>query len=135
MLKEADRQAEIERLQRLAEEEKRRQAEDRRRIQQSIKDSQAQLGEIIQAWADVINIERFLQGVREHATALPDDERDAVLDRLKLAREFIGTQNPLDFFLSWKTPLERYQPLSMRSAAEITGEHDAVDEGAVDLDR
>lgn len=26
------------------------------------------------------------------------------------AREFLGTQDPLDFFLAWKTPVERYQP-------------------------
>lgn len=59
-----------------------------------------------------MNVERFLQEVHAHAQALPADERNAVLDRLKLAREFLGSQNPLDFFLSWKTPTERYQPLS-----------------------
>ena len=100
-------------------------------MQQSIKDSQAQLGDIIRAWADVINVERFLQGVQEHAVALPGNEREAVLERLELAREFIGTQNPLDFFLSWKTPRERYQPLSMRSAAEVSGDQ-YVDDGDSD---
>jgi hypothetical protein len=115
-LNEAERQAEIERLERLAAEERRRQEEDRRRVQQSIKDSQAQLVQIIQAWADVVNVERFLQGVHDRAAALPGDERDAVLERLKLAREFLGSQDPLDFFLAWKTPLERYQPLSTQVA-------------------
>jgi hypothetical protein len=114
-LKEADRQAEIARLERLAEEEKRRQEEDRRRAQQSIKDSQAQLVQIIQAWSEVVSTERFFQGVQERAENLPTAERDAVLERLKLARDFIGTQNPLDFFLSWKIPIERYQPLTSGS--------------------
>ena len=113
-LQEADRQAEIARLKQLAEEEKYRQEEDRRRVQQSIKDSQTQLFEVIKAWSDVMNVERFLQGVQDRAIDLPADERDTVLERLKLARDFIGTQNPLDFFLSWKTPLERYRPLSVR---------------------
>lgn len=115
-LEEADRQAEIARLERLAEEEERRREEDHRRVQQSIKDSQAQLVKIIQAWSEVMSTERFLQGVQERAANLPTAERDAVLERLKLARDFIGTQNPLDSFLSWKTPLERYQPLAHRSS-------------------
>ncbi len=114
-LNEAARQAEIERLERLAAEERRRQEEDRRRVQQSVKDSQAQLVQIIQAWADVMNVERFLKGVQERAAALPADERDGVLERLKLAREFLGSQDPLDFFLAWKTPLERYRPLSVQT--------------------
>ncbi|RVC47456.1 MAG: hypothetical protein E5V60_01150 [Mesorhizobium sp.] len=28
----------------------------------------------------------------------------------RLARTFLGTQDPLDFFRSWKTPQERYRP-------------------------
>lgn len=115
-LKEADRQAEIARMKQLAEEKRRRQEEDRRRIQQSIKESQVQLGQIIQAWSDVMNVERFLQGVEDRAAAVSTDERDAVLSRLKLAREFVGTKNPLDFFLSWKTPVERCQPGTLLTA-------------------
>lgn len=111
-LKEAERRAEIARLERLAEEERRRREEDRRKVDQSIKDSRSHLSQIIQAWSDIMNVERFLQEVQDHAEALPTDERNAVHERLALAREFLGSQNPLDFFLSWKTPLERYQPLS-----------------------
>jgi hypothetical protein len=66
-LKELDRQAEIARLERLVEEEKHRQEEDRRYIQQSVKDSRAQIVQIIQAWSNVMNTERFLQGVQERA--------------------------------------------------------------------
>ena len=38
-----------------------------------------------------------------------------MLERLRLAWEFVGTQDPLDFFRGWKTPLERYVPLSLRA--------------------
>lgn len=107
---EADRQSELARRARLAEEERRRRAEDQRRIHVSNKQSQEHLDQIIQAWAQVMNLERFFQGVQEHATSLPDGDRDTVLSRLALAREFVGSQNPLEFFLAWKTPLERYQP-------------------------
>lgn len=41
------------------------------------------------------------------------NEGDAFLvpgaERLRLAREFLGNQDPLEFFLAWKTPDERYQ--------------------------
>ncbi len=129
-LKEADRQAEIARLERLAEEEKRRQEEDRRRIQQSIKDSKDHLGQIIQSWGSVMTVERFLRDVEERAETLPVDEGQQIMERLRLAREFVGTQNPLDFFMSWKTPLERYQPLASRNreAAHETEDDDEEDD-------
>jgi hypothetical protein len=127
-LKEADRQAEIARLEQLAAERRRRQEEDRRRIQQSIKESQAQLGQIIQAWSDVVNVERFLQGVEDRAVALSTDKRDAVLARLKLAHDFVGTKNPLDFFLAWKTPPERYQPGTLLTSDK--DEEDDLDDDA-----
>lgn len=115
-LREAERQAEIWRQERLAEEERRRQEEDRRRAAQSIKDSRDQLELVIQSWAKVVSLEQFFQGVEDRAQRLPEAERHAALERLRLAREFVGTQDPLDFFRGWKTPLERYVPLSLRAA-------------------
>ena len=41
---------------------------------------------------------------------LRGNDRGPLMERLKLAREFLGTQDPLDFFRSWKTPQERYRP-------------------------
>ncbi len=110
-LEEADRKAEIARLERLAADEKRRREEDRRRAEQSVQDSQEHLRQIIQQWSNVMNVERFLAGVEQRAAESPECDRGQVLERLKLAREFLGTQDPLDFFLSWKTPVERYRPL------------------------
>ena len=109
-LEEAKRKAEIARQEWLASEERRRNEEDRRRVEQSVRDSREHLGQIIQQWSSVIDVERFLAGVEKQAGELPGTERDPLLKRLKLAREFLGTQNPLDFFLSWKTPEERYSP-------------------------
>jgi len=34
-----------------------------------------------------------------------------VLQRLTLARAFLGTQDPLDFFRGWNTPEERHTSL------------------------
>jgi hypothetical protein len=108
--KEADHQAELARLQWEEEEEKSRQREDSRKAHEAVKASRQQLDQIIQAWSDTATVGRFLQGIEEHASKLPDGKRCEVLGRLELARKFIGTQNPLDFFLAWKTPSERYLP-------------------------
>ncbi|MGY3603655.1 MULTISPECIES: hypothetical protein [unclassified Bradyrhizobium] len=108
-LEEANRKAEIARLEQLAAEERRKREEDQRRTQQSIKDSHEHLGQIIQQWSNVMNVERFFAGVEQRAADLPEAERTAVLERLRLARQFLGTQDPLDFLRSWKTPDERYQ--------------------------
>ena len=109
-LEEAERQAEVRRQQWLEEEERRRREEDRRRVEQSIADSKSELRQVIERWSDVMSIERFLGGVEQRADVLPESERGKVLERLALARAFLGTQDPLDFFRSWKTPEERYTP-------------------------
>lgn len=131
-MKEAERQAEIRRLERLAEEERRRQEEDRRRIAQSVKESREQLEQVIQAWSKIISLEQFFQGIEHRAQPLPESERREVLDRLRLAREFVGTQNPLDFFRGWKTPLERYVPLSQRASSTQPVENDDDDDEDID---
>lgn len=75
-------------------------------------------GLAIKSWAASISIEQFLKGVQERAGDLSEDQRKSVLDRLQLARDFIGTQDPLDFFCTWKTPSERYLPLAMRTKGD-----------------
>ena len=108
---EADRQAEIAHQAYLVAEEKRRREEDRRCIEQSKQESKEHLAQIIQQWADATSVEQFLARVEQRVTTLPEGERAPVLERLKLAREFLGAQEPLHFLLSWKTPEERYRSL------------------------
>ena len=88
--------------------------EDQRRIAESIKESQKQLTDVIQSWAKVIGIEQFFKAVEERAISLPEIQQGQLHERLQLAREFIGTQDPLEFFNSWKTPDERYLPSAKR---------------------
>lgn len=109
-IEEAERQAEIARQEWLAAEERRRREDDKRRTEQSVQDSKQHLTDVIQQWAHLMSVEQFLAGVEHRASALPDDDKIVVLDRLRLAREFLGSQDPLDFFRSWRTPEERYQP-------------------------
>ena len=107
-LEEADRQAEIRRQQWLAEEERRQRDEDRRRVEQSVAESKAELQKIIERWSSVMSTEAFLVGVEQRVQKLPDSERLDVLERLSLARAFVGTLDPLAFLRTWKTPEERY---------------------------
>jgi len=110
MLEEEDRQAELRRLEFARQEDIRRRDEDRRRIYQSIRDSRTDLDKVIERWAELTGIERFLSGVEERAAGLPDEERAAVLARLALARDFLGSRDPLDFIRQWRTPRERHAP-------------------------
>lgn len=109
-LEEADREAEHRHQQWLIEEERRRQKEDRRRVEQSITDSKSELRQVIERWSTVMSIERFLTGVEQQTKDLPEIDRKHVLERLTLARTFLGTPDPLEFFREWKTPEERYAP-------------------------
>lgn len=109
-LEEAGRQAEIERQRWEEQQDKYRKDEDRRQIEKSIEDSKGHLRQIIQRWSSLLEVERFLEGVDARSAQLMAEERDQVQQRLKLAREFLGNVDPLQFFLGWKTPTERYQP-------------------------
>ena len=109
-LEKARREAEVRHQQWLVEEDRRKREEDQKRIRQSESESDADLRKIIGTWSEVVGVERFLAGVEQRAEQLSPDERMRVQDRLALARQFLGTQDPLDFFMNWRTPVERYQP-------------------------
>lgn len=108
-LEEAERQAEIERQEREAAFERHKRAEDARRVETSRRESGEQLAEVIEQWSRRMDIERFLAAVQEREETLSPDERSRVEERLRLAREFLGSVDPLDALLAWRTPNERYQ--------------------------
>ena len=112
---EADRQAELWRQEQKAQHARWLIEEDQRQIARSIKESREELDQVIKSWTTAIGIEQFFNGVQKRASDLSAEQRKAVSDRLQLAREFIGTQDPLDYFRTWKTPSERYLPLAMRT--------------------
>ncbi len=113
-VKEEERQAELRRQEWEVRQERWRNEEDTRRVAQSIKESREQLVKVIEEWAKVVSVEQFFESVQRRVQSLPDKPRQDVLQRLTLAREFLGTDDPLDFFRSWKTPVERYVPLSIQ---------------------
>jgi hypothetical protein len=92
-------------------EERRRREEDRKKVEASREASRKHLEQIIVDWAHAISIDRFFQGVLERVASLPSDEAHSVLQRLDLAREFVGSLDPMEFFLAWRSPFERYKPI------------------------
>ena len=115
-VKEAQREAKIRRREWEAQQRKWKEEEDRSRIARSIEESREQLDQVIQEWARVTSVEQFLKRVESRVRDLPEDQQREVLKRLALARDFVGTQDPMDFFRSWKTPVERYVPLAMQTS-------------------
>ena len=122
--REAERQWELELAERHASHERWKRQDDKEHIAKSVKESRAQLDQIITAWGEVRNLELFFQGVEASTRALPDDERVRVLSRLALARSFVGTQDPMEFFLDWQTPRERYRPRYDQDGIEILADKD-----------
>ncbi|MEM9635594.1 MAG: hypothetical protein AAGA50_30000 [Pseudomonadota bacterium] len=110
MREEADRQEEIERKKREEEWQRYLRRDDQRRIEQSIKESREELTEVIQKWTEIVSVERFFAAAEDRAKALNGDERLIIEERLQLARDLMGTQDPLDFLRAWQSPRERYQP-------------------------
>jgi hypothetical protein len=125
-LEQAERDAEIRRQQWLAEQERRRREDDRKNVDRSKIESKMDLIEIIERWSHRMSIERFLEEVEQRARNLLPTEKNDLLERLRLARGFLGSQDPLDFFLAWKTPEERYAPRYAEDddGDNVSGGHD-----------
>lgn len=118
-IEEAERQAEIAHQKWLIEEDQRRRAEDKRLIAKSYEESRNELEKIIGQWGELIRIEEFLANAEEHVARLPESDRAEINGRLQLAREFLGSRDPIEFLRAWRTPGERYAP----KYSEETMEH------------
>ncbi|MFY0637291.1 hypothetical protein [Maricaulis maris] len=110
-IEEAERQAELERIEREAAFERYKRAEDQRKIEASRQESKEMLASVIDQWSQKMSIARFFYGVEQHAAKLAEEERAAVMQRLALARDFLGSADPMDAFMDWKTPDKIYSPL------------------------
>lgn len=84
-----------------------RQEEAERLAAKALKDSKEDIYRIIDQWAEANRIEQFFTDAERQAVDLEDEERIRLLDRLKRARELIGTVDALGHFMIWKAPEER----------------------------
>ena len=107
---EAERQMEVER--RKWEEDQRRYAvkENKRRIEESTKQSREQLDGLIQQWARDRARADVLDALESGIRCQPDTERESLVERLELARNLLGSLDPIPGFRKWLAPEERYVP-------------------------
>lgn len=96
---------EFERSQAAYREWERQEAERKR--QEAREASRLQLLQAITAWGEANRIEQFFTDVEKRASCLGDAERDALLSRVRLAREMIGEVDALSRFRVWRAPGER----------------------------
>lgn len=107
LVEEGERQAKIEHEKWEAQRAQWRREEAERLAAKALKDSKEDIHRIIDRWAEANRIEQFFTDAERRATDLGDEERNRLLDRLKRARELIGTADALEHFMIWKTPEER----------------------------
>lgn len=106
---EAERLAEIRRLEWEAERERDRKEAEERRRQQAIKDSRDELSMIIKAWGEAKRIEGFFDEAEKQAMLLATEQRDQVLDRIAAARSQFNAPDALTQLIHWQTAEERYK--------------------------
>jgi len=107
MVEEWERQAELERKQWEIESARRRKIEAERRAAEAQKESRDEIFQIISEWGKANQIEQFFRDAEQQAASLGDEEKVRLLERLRLARELVGSIDALDHFLKWKSPEER----------------------------
>ncbi len=83
--------------------------EDERKIAEAIKESQQQLSEIIESWGKAMIVERFFSDVEDRLANAAGEQRQFIEERVRLARQMIGSIDPLEFLKNWRAPGDRYQ--------------------------
>lgn len=106
-VEEGARQAEIERREWEIKWANLEREQEERRTAEAIKASRKDLVEIIDRWAEVNRIAQFFSEAERRAGDLGDVERLKLLERLRLARELIGSIDALEHFMAWRSPEER----------------------------
>jgi vacuolar-type H+-ATPase subunit I/STV1 len=107
LIEKAASEAEIRHREWEAQQEKWRIEEEERRAVEALKESKSELYQIISSWAEANRIEHFFIDAEKHANNLSENEKNKILERLKLARKLIGRIDALDRFTVWRAPDER----------------------------
>jgi hypothetical protein len=107
LVEEAEDRAELERQRWEEMQEKWRREEAERRRIKAIKDSRAELHEIIDAWGEAKRVDEFFKDAELRLEGLGEEDRATILCRLKRARELLGGIDALERIKAWKAPEER----------------------------
>jgi len=107
LVEEGERQAVLERQKWEAQQVQWRKEEAERRAAKALKESREDLLQIVGGWAESNRIEQFFRDAEQRAGTLNGDMRLKMLERLKLARELVGSVDAFDRFMRWQLPDER----------------------------
>lgn len=107
LIEEGERQAEIERQEWEKQRAQWRREEEERRIAKALKDSTDELHQVIGLWSEAKRQEAFFLDAEHRLAELPAEMREPGLERLRKARELIGSVDALELLRRWKSPQER----------------------------
>ncbi|MDP3520467.1 MAG: hypothetical protein Q8S02_07575 [Hydrogenophaga sp.] len=79
----------------------------RERREDANKSAQKDLAAAIAAWDEHRKVEAYFSAITQAAESLESDTRDAVIERVNLAKGLLRVANPLEMLIRWKTPEER----------------------------
>ncbi|NOV23410.1 hypothetical protein E5S69_07630 [Cupriavidus necator] len=104
---EGERQAELERQRWEAQQQQWRREEAEKRAAKALKDSTEELLQIIDGWAQSRRLAEFFLDAEQRLRDLSGEARIEMHERLRRARELVGSVDALERFRSWKAPEER----------------------------
>lgn len=107
LVEEGERQAKLEHQQWMAQQEIWRREDAERKAAKALKESKEDLHRIIDQWTESNRIEQFFADAERKAAEVSEDGRNHLIERLRRARELIGSVNALDHFIAWRAPDER----------------------------
>lgn len=106
----AERQVQAERRRREAEWRRYAIEENERRARESTKESREHLDLVIRNWAEMRARSDFLKDLEQDIDLLPEPGRTASKARIALARDLLGSTDPMTHFRAWRTPRQLYMP-------------------------
>lgn len=108
-IEEARRQAEIEHQKFLEQQRIWREQEHKRRLLAARQESETQLRQGIARWSELRALMEFLDAAERSIEGLAPEAAAPMAERLRLAREMLGSIDPLEFLKAWQTPDEIYR--------------------------
>lgn len=106
---EVERQRELQREKWEIENEQRKLQQERERRENAHNNSLDELNLVIEAWAKQKSIESFFAEITTAVSCIDPSRREALSERLILARKLIGKTDALQSLIDWETPSEKLQ--------------------------
>ena len=95
-------------------------------VEKATKQSRKWIDQIIKDWGEAVEVHSFFNAAEEKIQHLDEPIRSQLFERARLAKELIGTIDPLTYLANWKTPREIFPALRKRPYLNF-GEGDDID--------